>query len=201
MNIYRLHFYEKHTFCLLILFSLTPSKYPQILHQIFFSSAWIPTQSLNVKTLNMYNLYKYYNQSYFHKDYTWVLFTLHTQHYTYTKLIFKRSVSSLIAHPEKYAGDPAVGKGFMLQCSLYFAGYEGVQNCSIHLLTDKALAWTTAVWSKGVDHIVYYERFLQLFQRVFNLSIHLRARRFKSDSLPWSKGSKALLNSHSAFTH
>lgn len=55
MNIYRL------LNNLLLLW--TPSKYPKIISEVFFTLAWIPTQSLQLKNLNRYNLYKYYNQS------------------------------------------------------------------------------------------------------------------------------------------
>lgn len=65
----------------------------------------------------------------------------------------------------------------MLQCSLYFAGQEGGPDHTkihqaqfINLLTDKALAWATAVRTQGGEHTALYEHFLQLFQSVFNHS-------------------------------
>lgn len=52
------------------------------------------------------------------------------------------SASSLMTHTEKYSGNPAEFKGFMLQCSLYFASQEGVPECTkivqlINLINNK----------------------------------------------------------------
>lgn len=59
---------------------------------------------------------------------------------------------------EKYATDAVRCKGFLLQCSLFFASYPGMpETCKVsyfmELLTGKALTWATAVWEQGDESI------------------------------------------------
>lgn len=70
--------------------------------------------------------------------------------------------------PEKYAGDPALCKDFLLQCSLLFTSYVGMPEAQkithfIELLIDKALTWVTVVWERGSKPISSYEQFTGLF--------------------------------------
>lgn len=69
--------------------------------------------------------------------------------------------------PEKYAGDTAQCKGFLLYL-LYFASYEemseaGKKTHFMELLTGKDLTWMTAVWERGGEPISSYEQFTGLF--------------------------------------
>lgn len=80
---------------------------------------------------------------------------------------------------------PQDRKGFLLQCSLYFSGQEGVPEHTkiiqiINLLTHKALVWATTLWFQGGEHMAFYKHFLQLFQLVFDPSEGpLRATRLR----------------------
>lgn len=64
------------------------------------------------------------------------------------------AVSSLIALPDKFAGDPALFCVFLLQCHLYFTAQGDINICHkiaqlISLFTGKALTWMTTVWERG----------------------------------------------------
>lgn len=68
-----------------------------------------------------------------------------------------------IPAPEKYAGDPAQCKGFLLQCFLFFASYPVMPETRkvthfMELLTGKALFWATAVWEQGGESMSSLEQ-------------------------------------------
>lgn len=60
------------------------------------------------------------------------------------------AASTLVPGMDKYASDTSQCKGFLLQCSLYFAGHKELskrQNIAqfLGLLNEKALKWARAV--------------------------------------------------------
>ncbi|XP_031679718.1 uncharacterized protein LOC116374078 [Oncorhynchus kisutch] len=66
--------------------------------------------------------------------------------------------------PEKYEGTPFKCRGFLLQCSLYFAHQMGAPTTEmskvatvISLLTGQALECATAVWEVGEEELESYE--------------------------------------------
>ncbi|KAM9412399.1 uncharacterized protein ACWYII_026600 [Salvelinus alpinus] len=76
--------------------------------------------------------------------------------------------------PQRFSGDPSVCKGFFTQCSLSFE----LQPSSfptdrskiayiITLLSEKALAWATAVWDAQSPCCASYSTFAEEFKRVF----------------------------------
>lgn len=73
--------------------------------------------------------------------------------------------SPLLAKPEKYDGNPAHGKGFLLQCKLYLASCENLSEHQeivniISLLIGKALTWATVLWKRKGEATKDYNRFL-----------------------------------------
>lgn len=65
---------------------------------------------------------------------------------------------------------------FLLQCSLYFANYEGMSKRHkvshfMNLLTGKALKWATAMLEQGGEHVSSHEQFPELYCRVFYQSV------------------------------
>lgn len=83
--------------------------------------------------------------------------------------------SQLLAKPEKYDGNPAHGKGFLLQCELYLAScgnlsdHQEIVNI-ISLLIGKALTWATVLWERKGKATKDYNRFLAMFRRDFDHS-------------------------------
>lgn len=76
--------------------------------------------------------------------------------------------------PQRFSGDPSACKGFLTQCSLSFE----LQPSSfptdrskiayiITLLSEKALAWATAVWDAHNSCCASYSAFAEEFKRVF----------------------------------
>ncbi len=83
-------------------------------------------------------------------------------------------ISPRLAFPEKFDGEPARCKGFLLQCSLFVSQQPSLYPtdssriafvCS--LLTGKALAWVTAVWKMDGSSFPTFDAFLQHFRNVF----------------------------------
>ncbi len=83
-------------------------------------------------------------------------------------------ISPRLAFPEKFDGEPARCKCFLLQCllftnqqpSLYPTDSSRIDFvCS--LLTGKALEWATAVWRMDGSSFPTFNIFLQHFQEVF----------------------------------
>ncbi|XP_073802265.1 glycerol kinase isoform X9 [Danio rerio] len=79
-----------------------------------------------------------------------------------------------LALPEKYGGNPAKCKGFLLQCQLFISQQPYMYTtekskiafvCS--LLTDKALEWATAIWQPSTPTFATFASFLQKFRTVF----------------------------------
>lgn len=73
----------------------------------------------------------------------------------------KCTTLSNIPHPNKFSGIPSLSRGFLFQCSLYFAGQTSITDQQkiaqfLNLLTDKALKWATAVYEKGCESIPSY---------------------------------------------
>ncbi len=83
-------------------------------------------------------------------------------------------ISPRLAFPEKFDGEPARCKGFLLQCSLFTNQQPSLYPtdssriafvCS--LLTGKALEWVTAVWRMDGSSFPTFNIFLQHFREVF----------------------------------
>ncbi len=83
-------------------------------------------------------------------------------------------ISPRLAFPEKFDGEPARCKGFLLQCSLFVSQQPSLYPtdssriafvCS--LLTGKALEWVTAVWKMDGSAFPTFDTFLQHFCNVF----------------------------------
>ncbi|KAL0200303.1 hypothetical protein M9458_003490, partial [Cirrhinus mrigala] len=83
--------------------------------------------------------------------------------------------SPRLAYPDKFDGNPARCKGFLLQCSLFVSQQPALYPteesriafvCS--LLTGKALDWATAVWDLNRPTFPSFEAFLRRFREVFN---------------------------------
>ena len=83
-------------------------------------------------------------------------------------------VSPRLAFPEKFDGNPARCKGFLLQCSLFVNQQPSLYPtdssriafvCS--LLTGRALDWATAVWGMDGSSFPTFTTFLQQFREVF----------------------------------
>lgn len=83
-------------------------------------------------------------------------------------------VSPRLAFPEKFDGNPARCKGFLLQCSLFVNQQPSLYPtdssriafvCS--LLTGRALDWATAVWGTDGSSFPTFTTFLQQFREVF----------------------------------
>ncbi len=86
-------------------------------------------------------------------------------------------VSPRLAFPERFNGDSAMCKGFLLQCSLFVTQQPALYPndaskiafvCS--LLTGKALDWVTAVWRGDGSAFPSFDLFLQCFKEVFDHS-------------------------------
>lgn len=87
--------------------------------------------------------------------------------------VSRATAASLIAHPDKFSGDPAQCLGFLLQSLLYFAAHKDMSVCNkivllISLFTGKALTWAVVVWERGCASISSYEYFVTLFRQVFD---------------------------------
>ncbi len=96
-------------------------------------------------------------------------------------------VSPRLAFPERFNGDSAMCKGFLLQCSLFVAQQPALYPndaskiafiCS--LLTGKALDWVAAVWRGDGSAFPSFDFFLQRFKEVFD---HSAGRRSAGDQL------------------
>ncbi|KAL0152007.1 hypothetical protein M9458_052725 [Cirrhinus mrigala] len=83
--------------------------------------------------------------------------------------------SPRLAYPDKFDGNPARCKGFLLQCSLFVSQQPALYPteesriafvCS--LLTGKALDWATAVWDLNRPTFPSFEAFLRRFREVFD---------------------------------
>lgn len=71
--------------------------------------------------------------------------------------------------PEKYSGKPAQCRGFLLQCHLYFAAFEGTPeleniNNFMGFLTGEALRCATAVRENSTEAFGSYEQFVSKFK-------------------------------------
>lgn len=83
------------------------------------------------------------------------------------------SPRSLVSRSIKFSGKAFRCKGFLLQCPLYFVGQMSIMDQQkiaqfLNLITDNALRWVTAIWEKGEESLCSYERFLEMFGRVFD---------------------------------
>ena len=77
--------------------------------------------------------------------------------------------------PERYEGHPGRCCGFLLQCSLAFKLQASMFPTErsrvayvISLLSERALAWTTAIWEKQSDICFNWQSFTQEMKRVFD---------------------------------
>lgn len=84
------------------------------------------------------------------------------------------SANPCLAFTEKFDGNPAKCKGFLLQCTLYIdqqpSLYSNDAGCIAFvcsLLTGKALEWVTAVWRPEGSSFSSFAAFLQQFRNVF----------------------------------
>ncbi len=86
-------------------------------------------------------------------------------------------VSPRLAFPERFNGDSAMCKGFLLQCSLFVTQQPALYPndaskiafvCS--LLTGKSLDWVTSVWRGDGSAFPSFDLFLQRFKEVFDHS-------------------------------
>jgi len=84
------------------------------------------------------------------------------------------AVNPRLAFPEKFDGNPAKCKGFLLQCSLFVNQQPALYPtdfsrisfvCS--LLSGKALDWATAVWREDGSVFPTFSAFLRKFKEVF----------------------------------
>lgn len=80
-----------------------------------------------------------------------------------------------LAFPDKFSGNPAKCKGFLLQCKLFIAQQPHLfkdENGKIafvcSLLTGKALDWATAVWPDSTPIFPSFNDFLKRFCTVFD---------------------------------
>ncbi len=87
------------------------------------------------------------------------------------------SINPRLAFPEKFDGEPAKCKGFLLQCLLFVNQQTSLYPtdssrtafvCS--LLTGKALEWATAVWRMDGSAFPTFDTFLLQFREVFEHS-------------------------------
>lgn len=77
------------------------------------------------------------------------------------------------AKPEKYNGDPARCRGFLLQGQLYIDAIRCQSDYNkltwlLGFLTGKAILWAMAVWEQGGNAISAYENFVTLIKQVFD---------------------------------
>lgn len=82
---------------------------------------------------------------------------------------------ALLSLSEMYDSTLSKCRGFLLQCSLYFAYQMGATTTErskdatvISLLTGWALEWATAVWERGKEELGSHERFMALFRAIFD---------------------------------
>ncbi len=106
------------------------------------------------------------------------------------------SINPRLAFPEKFDGESAKCKGFLLQCSLFVNQQPSLYPtdssriafvCS--LLTGKALEWATAVWRMDGSAFLTFDSFLQQFREVFEHSAD--GRNAGDQLLTLSQGRKA----------
>lgn len=86
-------------------------------------------------------------------------------------------VNPCLASLEKFDGDPAKCKGFLLQCSLFvhqqptlYPTSTGKISLGCSLLTGKTLDWITPVWKEDGSAFPTFEIFLEHFKAVFDHS-------------------------------
>lgn len=84
------------------------------------------------------------------------------------------AINPHLAFPEKFDGNPARCKGFLLQCSLFVKQQPGLYPTDssrisfvFSLLTKRALDWVTAVWRDDRKPFPTFAVFLQHFREVF----------------------------------
>ncbi|KAI2653667.1 Transposon Tf2-9 polyprotein [Labeo rohita] len=84
------------------------------------------------------------------------------------------TISPRLAFPEKFDGDPAKCKGFLLQCSLFVNQQPALYPTDSSriafvcaLLTGRALDWATALWRVDGPSFPTFDAFLQHFCEVF----------------------------------
>lgn len=92
-----------------------------------------------------------------------------------------------IPFPNKYSGDPASCRGFLLQCQLYFAAHpnmseQGKLTRFMTLLTDDAMKWATAVCDSE-ESFDCYEQFMSWFLSI----MHQREKRWAKICYPSAK--------------
>lgn len=94
-------------------------------------------------------------------------------------------VSPRLAFPEKFDGEPAKCKGFLLQCSLFVNQQPSLYPTDssriafvYSLLSRRALDWATTVWRTDGSSFSTFKAFLQHFCKVFK---HPAERRSTDD--------------------
>lgn len=55
-------------------------------------------------------------------------------------------------------GEPTQRRGFLLQCSLYFAKQEGLSDQSKITQFIRLLTWATVIWEKHSKPLTSYDR-------------------------------------------